>query len=67
MKWYVVSRYYSNGLIEGKIFADDEIKNTTGYIELEEYDRYVDQFDSIQEAMQFMYENDIKEVQQWIL
>ena len=52
MKWYLVSWFYDNGKVNTQIFAEDEAEDldTTSYTEQENCDRYVDVYDTLEEA-----------------
>lgn len=53
MNWYVESRFFDNGKVEAEVWSYYEIDDKTPYKETEYYDRYVDGFDTWEEANKF--------------
>lgn len=60
MSWYLESKYTDKGKVFTNIVAEGELDDfdITPYKECEGYDRYVDKFNTLEEAVQA--ENDAK-------
>ena len=54
MSWYLESKYTDKGKVFTNIVAEGELEDfdTTSYKECEGYDRYVDKFNTLEEAVQ---------------
>lgn len=53
-KWYLESRFNDRGKVSTQIINSDEVKefDTTPFSICEGYDRYVDDFDTYEEALE---------------
>jgi hypothetical protein len=53
MKYFVVSKFYNSGKVEACILLESEITDDVRTEEKEDYDQYVDEFPSYEEADEF--------------
>jgi hypothetical protein len=54
MKWYLISCFTDSGRVTTQILAEDEAEDldTTPYSQFEGYDRYVDEFSGLDDALE---------------
>jgi hypothetical protein len=53
MKYKALTRFWNNGKVDGKIFLESEQINPEE-LTSEEFDSYLDEFDSFEKAMEFI-------------